>query len=323
MAPGLALSAILAIIADQIRRATGIAALNPVVVALALGILLKACISLPREVKPGIAFSVRPLLRAAIVLLGFQITVRQLIDVGPGALALAVVVVFTTMAATLAFGRWLRVDPVLSSLIGTGTGVCGASAIVAANQVVHGRESDVVYALGIITLCGTAAMLIDPLLAGLFGLDPRAYGIWTGASIHEVIQAIGAAAAGGPVATEVGTIVKLARVALLAPALLALGAYATRYIHVGDVGRAKVPVPWFALGFVIASMLTSSGLVPQAVLDAFRFLTPFMLSTSVAALGLATDLRALRDRGMRPLLLGVLSSVFIAVVGLLGTKLIG
>jgi uncharacterized integral membrane protein (TIGR00698 family) len=321
--PGLLLSAILAIIADQIRRATGIAALNPIVVALALGILLRACMSMPREVKAGIAFSVRPLLRAAIVLLGFQITVRQLIDVGPGALALAVVVVFSTMAATLALGRWLRVDPVLSSLIGTGTGVCGASAIVAANQVVHGRESDVVYALGIITLCGTAAMLIDPLLAGVFDLDPRAYGIWTGASIHEVIQAIGAAAAGGQVATEVGTIVKLARVALLAPALLALGAYATRYIHVGDVGRAKVPVPWFALGFLIASMVASSGLVAKPILDAFRFLTPFMLSTSVAALGLSTDLRALRDRGMRPLLLGVLSSVFIAVVGLLGTKLIG
>lgn len=190
--------------ADQIRRASGIAALNPVVVALALGILLRATITLPGRMKPGIAFSVRPLLRAAIVLLGLQITLRQLIDIGPGALVLAVVVVFTTLAATIALGRWLKVEPVLASLIGTGTAICGASAIVAANQVVRGRDEDVVYALAVITLCGTAAMMLDPTLTQVLALDARQYGLWTGTSIHEVIQAVGAAAAGGAVATEVG-----------------------------------------------------------------------------------------------------------------------
>lgn len=321
--PGLALSLVLALVADQIRRATGIAALNPVVVALALGILVRALLPLPAGVKPGISFAVRPLLRAAIVLLGLQITLRQLIDIGPGALALAVVAVFATLAVTIALGRWLKVDPVLSSLVGTGTAICGASAIVAANQVVHGRDEDVVYALAVITLCGTAAMLIEPALAGALALDGRQYGLWAGSSIHEVIQAVGAAAAGGQVATEVGTIAKLARVALLAPALLALGAFAARSLGTGAAGHARVPIPWFAVGFLACSLLASSGLVPKPALDAGRFTTPLMLGASVAALGLSTDLRAIRQRGVRPLLLGVLSSVFIAVLALAGVKLVG
>jgi uncharacterized integral membrane protein (TIGR00698 family) len=321
--PGLGLSFVLAVVADLIRRATGIAALNPVVVALALGILLRALLPLPGQLKPGISFSVRPLLRAAIVLLGLQITLKQLIDIGPGALVLALAAVATTLAATIALGRWLRVEPVLASLIGTGTAICGASAIVAANQVVHGRDEDVVYALAVITLCGTAAMLIDPVLAAPLGLDARAYGLWTGTSVHEVIQAVGAAAAGGPVATEVGTIAKLARVALLAPALLALGAFASRSLGTGPAGRAKVPIPWFAVGFLVASLVASSGLIPKPALDASRFVTPLMLGASVAALGLSTDLRAIRDRGARPLLLGILSSVFIAALALAGVKLLG
>lgn len=321
--PGAALCFAVAIVADGIRRASGIAALNPVVVALALGILLRATITLPGRIKPGIAFSVRPLLRAAIVLLGLQITLRQLIEIGPGALVLAVVVVFTTLAATIALGRWLKVEPVLASLIGTGTAICGASAIVAANQVVRGRDEDVVYALAVITLCGTAAMMLDPTLTEVLALDARQYGLWTGTSIHEVIQAVGAAAAGGAVATEVGTIAKLARVALLAPALLALGVFASRAAGTVRTGRLRVPVPWFAFGFVLCSLIASTGIVPKPLLDTGRFVTPLMLGTSVAALGLSTDLQALRDRGVRPLLLGVLSSAFIAVVALVGVKLIG
>lgn len=321
--PGLALSFLLALAADLIRRASGIAALNPVVVALALGILVRALLPLPGAVKPGISFSVRPLLRAAIVLLGLQITLRQLIDIGPGALALAAVAVFATLAATIALGRWLKVDPVLSSLIGTGTAICGASAIVAANQVVHGRDEDVVYGLAVITLCGTAMMLIEPALAGPLALDARQYGLWAGSSVHEVIQAVGAAAAGGPVATEVGTIAKLARVALLAPALLVLGAFAARALGTGPAGQARVPIPWFAVGFLVASLVASSGLLPKPALDLGRFLTPLMLGASVAALGLSTDLRAIRERGMRPLLLGILSSLFIAALALAGVKLIG
>lgn len=316
-APGLALSLAIAVASVAVRDASGIAALNPVVVALIAGIVLRRAIGSPPVLRAGIGFAVRPLLRAAIVLLGLQLTVWQLAAVGPGVIALAVVVVAVTLPATALLGRALGVSSNLSLLIGTGTAICGASAIVAANQVVRGRQEDVTYALGVITLCGTAALLIYPLLAVPLGLDARAYGVWAGASIHEVVQAVGAAAAGGPVATETGTVTKLARVLLLAPAILALGAWAGR-----GQGDAKVAVPWFAFGFLAMVGVTSTGLVPDWIGAASRFAVPIMLAASVAALGLNTDISAIRARGLAPLLLGVASTLLIAALGLAGAYMV-
>ncbi|WP_456307248.1 YeiH family protein [Paeniroseomonas aquatica] len=313
LAPGLATACAIALAATVLRNATGIAALNPVVLALAIGMAVRAMLGASPTLRPGIAFAVRPLLRAAIVLLGLGVTLGQLLDLGIGALALAVAVVACTLPFTIWLGGRLGVDQPLAQLIGAGTAICGASAIVAANQVARGRDEDVTYALAVITLCGTAAMLAYPALAAPLGLDARAYGLWAGASVHEVVQAVGAAAAGGP---QSGTVMKLARVVLLAPAVAALGLWA------GRGGGTKAPVPWFALGFLALVALRSTGLVPDILVDASRTLVPLMLATSVAALGLSTALGALRARGAAPLLLGVASTLFIALLGLAGVKVL-
>jgi len=320
LAPGLALAFVIAGVSILIRNATGIGALNPVVVALVLGIAAGAGLGPRPLLKPGIAYAVRPVLRAAIVLLGLQVTLGQLWSLGPAALALAVVVVALTLPFTIWLGSVLGVDRALSQLVGTGTAICGASAIVAANQVARGKDEDVTYALAVITLCGTASLIVFPFLAGPLGLDPRAYGLWSGAAIHEVVQAVGAAAAGGPEASQSGTVMKLARVFLLAPAVLALGWWVARSSG-GEAAGVKAPVPWFAFGFLGLVVLGSTGLVPSFAVDASRFIVPLMLAASVAALGLSTDLKALRARGAAPLLLGVASTLFIAVLALIGVKL--
>lgn len=316
LAPGLAAAFAIALASTGLRNATSIAALNPVVLALAIGMAARSVLGASPPLTPGIAFAVRPLLRAAIVLLGLSVTLGQLFGLGAGALGLAVLVVATTLPFTVWLGNRLGVDPPLAQLIGAGTAICGASAIVAANQVARGRDEDVTYALAVITLCGTAAMLIYPALAAPLGLDAHSYGLWAGASVHEVVQAVGAAAAGGPEAAQSGTVMKLARVFLLAPAVAALG------LWVGQSGGAKAPVPWFAFGFLGLVVLGSTGLVPGLVVDASRTIVPLMLATSVAALGLSTDLRALRARGGAPLILGVASTIFIAVLGLVGVVML-
>lgn len=321
LAPGLALCLGIAGVAIYIRNLTGIAALNPVVVALVVGVGLGAVIGRPAAIKPGISFSVRPLLRAAIVLLGLQVTLGLLADLGIGALVLALLVVGLTLPLTIWLGRMMGVDEKLAVLIGTGTAICGASAIVAANQVVRGEDEDVTYSLAVITLCGTVSLILFPYLGELMGMTGETYGIWAGSAIHEVVQAVGAAAAGGPDAAQSGTVMKLARVFLLAPAVVALGWWVARQHH-GDAGHAKAPVPWFAFGFLALVVLGSTGLVPKAAVDASRFLVPIMLAASVAALGLQTDLRALHRRGAAPLLLGIVSTLFIAVLALLGVSVI-
>ncbi|MFL1461132.1 YeiH family protein [Roseococcus sp. DSY-14] len=323
VAPGLLLCLLVAWGCIALRDATGVAALNPVVLALAAGIGIGAAVGRPASIKPGIAFAVRPLLRAAIVLLGLQVTLGQLAALGPGALALAVAVVAATLPFTIWLGRRLGVEPALAQLIGTGTAICGASAIVAANQVARGRDEDVTYALAVITLCGTAALILFPLLGDLLGMSGRAYGLWAGAAIHEVVQAVGAAAAGGAEAAQSGTVMKLARVFLLAPAVVALGWWVARQDRAAGQARVKAPVPWFAFGFLALVVLGSTGLVPAVAVEASRALVPLMLAASVAALGISTDLKALRARGARPLLLGVASTLFIAGLALLGVGLLG
>lgn len=322
LAPGLALAFAIAAISIAIRNATGIGALNPVVVALVLGIATGAALGPQPRIKPGISYAVRPVLRAAIVLLGLQVTLIELWQLGPGALVLAVIVVAATLPFTIWLGAVLGVDRALSQLIGTGTAICGASAIVAANQVARGKDEDVTYALAVITLCGTAALVIFPMLAEPLALDARAYGLWAGAAIHEVVQAVGAAAAGGPEASQSGTVMKLARVFLLAPAVLALGWWVARHGG-GEAGAVKAPVPWFAFGFLGLVVIGSTGVIPRIAVEASRFLVPLMLAASVAALGLSTDLKALRARGGAPLLLGVASTIFITLLALIGVKLIG
>lgn len=324
IAPGLALTLGVAALCIALRDASGIPALNPVVLALVIGIGIGVAAGRPAWMRPGIGFAVKPLLRAAIVLLGLQVTLGQLWSLGPGALALAVAVVALTLPFTLWLGARLGVDPALSQLIGTGTAICGASAIVAANQVARGKDEDVAYALAVITLCGTAALVLFPVLGEMLGLSPTAYGLWAGAAIHEVVQAVGAAAAGGPEAAQSGTVMKLARVFLLAPAVLALGWWVARSRRAaGEAGPVAAPVPWFAFGFLALVALGSAGAVPAAAVEASRILVPLMLAASVAALGVSTDLKALKRRGPRPLALGGAATLFITALALLGVALLG
>jgi len=324
LAPGVVVCFVIAAIAIWVRNLTGIAILNPVVVALVIGIAIRATMGLPAAWRPGTAYVVRPVLRAAIVILGLQVTLSQLLSIGPYALALAVAAVGLTMVFTIWLGARLGVDAPMAMLLGTGTGICGASAIVAANQVAGGKQEDVAYALAVITLCGTVSVITYPYLGQLMGLSSATYGLWAGASVHEVVQAVAAAGAWPDNnAVEIGTLTKLARVVLLAPAVIALGYWATR----GEKANAKAPVPWFAFGFIALVIL---GDIAQRILPDVqklavgfsKFVVPVMLSASVAALGLGTDLKALKDKGAAPLALGALSTLFIAILGLIGAKLI-
>jgi uncharacterized integral membrane protein (TIGR00698 family) len=258
-------------------------------------------------------------LRAAIVILGLQVTPGQLLHLGAGAQALAVAAFALTLTFTIWLGKRIGVSPELSQLIGAGTGICGASAIVAANQVVRGRQEDVAYALAVVTLFGTASLIAYPVFEAMLHLDARSFGLWAGSSIHEVVQAVGAAAAGGPEATEAGTITKLARVVLLAPAILGLG----WWVRKGGPSELKAPIPWFAFGFLLLVAVGGTGLVPPTAVRWSTVIVPIMMGAAVAALGLNTDLRALRARGLRPLLLGLGSTIFIALLGLFGALLAG
>lgn len=319
--PGVVLAAIVAASAFSMRELPGLGIFSPMILAVIVGIVFANLVGLPANTRAGIAFCQRTLLRFAIVLLGFQLTVTQLGAIGLGGVAIVASSLLATFCFTLGLGRLLGVERKLTELIAAGTSICGASAIVATNAVTGASDEDVAYAVASVTLFGTIAMLGYPLLAIPAGLDQHGFGLWAGASIHEIAQVIGAGFQVGPQAGEISTIAKLARVALLAPMVIALGIMAAR----GSAAEktAKPPMPWFVFAFVAVVALNSAVEVPAEAKSLIVFATTFMLSVGLAAMGLQTHIGKIRSRGLRPLLLALSAFVFIACFSLLLVKLAG
>ncbi|WJS86755.1 YeiH family protein [Paracoccus sp. TOH] len=311
--PGLGLTFAIAVAATAVQRVSGIPALSPLVVAMVLGMMLRNLLGTPAAARPGIAFSLRRVLRFAIVLLGFQLTLEQLRAVGLPGLA----VISMTLAATFVFTKWagraLGVEARLAELIAAGTSVCGASAVIATNTVTRGSDEDVAYAIACVTVFGSLSMLAMPVLGEMLAMGPAHYGIWVGATVHEVAQVVGTGFQHGAEAGQAATVAKLSRVIMLAPLILGLGALARRR---GGEAHGAAPTPWFVLGFVAVVLLNSALPLPEALQAEVVRLTAFLLTMALAAMGLETDIRKLRAKGIRPLALGALAWLFISTLGL-------
>lgn len=320
LVPGFALATLIAAAAYGVRLAPGFGSLSPMIVAIALGVVMGNLLGVPPEARPGLAFAMRRLLRFAVVLLGLQLTVSQVIAVGAGGIAAIAATLVATFLFTTRLGRMLGVDARLTQLIAAGTSICGASAVMATNTVTRGSDEDVTYAIACVTLFGTIAMIAYPLLPGLLHLDPLAYGLWTGASVHEIAQVVGASFAQGQAAGEFGTVAKLARVMMLAPVVIALGLVAAR--RAGGEAAGRAPTPWFVFGFAGLVTLNSLFNVPAEAKALAAPVTTFLLTVALAAMGVGADVSKLRARGFRPLLLGLCSFLFIACFSLAMVKLV-
>ena len=319
--PGLALTGTIAASAVAMRTLTGWAALSPLILSIVLGMAARNLLSVSPAFEPGIAFSLRRLLRLGIVLLGLQVTVGQVLSLGGTGLAMVALTLVASFVAIRAAGRLLSVEPALASLIAAGTSVCGASAVIAANTVVRGRQEHVAYAIACVTLFGCLSMFLYPLLAAPLTLDARAYGLWSGATIHEVAQVVAAAFQAGDAAGTFGTISKLARVVMLAPLIMVL-AFTMRARSLG-ASKASAPMPWFVLGFVAMILVNSAVDIPQELAGMLALANTFLLSMALAAMGLQTDIRKLRAEGWRPLALGAFGWLFISVFGFAMLRLFG
>lgn len=310
--PGVVLSVGIALL--SIFLPTGV--ISALFVAFAIGIAVSTTWEVQPVLKSGIRFSSKVLLRFGIVLLGFQVSMSDVYQVGWGGLFVILATLLSTFFVTKQLARLIGVEPQLAELIAVGTSVCGASAIVATNTVTRGSEEDAAYAIACITLFGTLAMLGLPFAARLLALEPASYGLWAGSTTHEVAQAVAAAFQGGDEAGQLGTIAKLGRVVMLAPLILVLGFVRRGAPAVdGDVSRAA-PMPWFVFGFLAVIAFNSVVTLPVELQEAAAWTSTLMLVSALAAMGLETDIRKLRSKGLRPLLLGALSWLFIAAVGL-------
>jgi uncharacterized integral membrane protein (TIGR00698 family) len=312
--PGLALTGLIAAAAFGLHALSPLGALSPLILSILLGMALKNSLGTPEAARPGIAFSLRRILRAGIVLMGLQLTLGQVAEVGAAGVALIAATLIATFLFTTWLGRVLGVEAGLAQLIAAGTSICGASAVIATNAVTRAGDEDVAYAVACVTVFGSLSMILYPPLAGLLPLGARGYGLWAGASIHEVAQVVAAGYQRGVEAGEFATVSKLTRVMMLAPVVIALGRTGLR--RGAGAGTQAAPVPWFVIGFLGMVLLASTGWLPEALRADAALGTRFLLAMALAAMGLETDIGKLRAQGLRPLLLGAAAWAFIAALGL-------
>lgn len=316
LTPGVLLAAGLAAAAFALRLLPGLAGVSVLMMAIVLGVVWRNAAGASPVAQPGIAFCLRTPLRFGIVLLGLQLTIADMLEVGVAGVLTIVTCVVATYAFTVSLGRLLGVDARLAQLIGAGTAICGAAAIMAVNAAVRDRDYGVAYAIGVVTLFGTCAMILYPVLGSLMSLSAHHYGLWVGASVHEVAQAVAAGFARGEAAGQFGTMAKLTRVIALAPMVLAL-AWTTRGTEIGlRRGSARAPVPWFVAGFLAMVAVASLGVISPAVQDDLMLITQIVLAIALAAVGLETDLRHVAAQGWRAITLGAAATVFLSGLSL-------
>jgi uncharacterized integral membrane protein (TIGR00698 family) len=346
--PGLGLAALLAVLATESARlgwlqANGISALT---VAIVFGMLVGNTFypRLAGSCARGVTFSKQTLLRLGIVLYGLRLTFQDIGQVGfAGVLTDGIVLCSTFLLSWWLGTRVLGLDRRSAMLIGAGSSICGAAAVMAAEPVVRGRAEQVTVAVSTVVVFGTLAIFLYPALYHLnlryqlIGLSPSAYGLYAGSTVHEVAQVVAAGRAVSEQAANTAVIAKMVRVMMLAPFLLVLSAYLSRVdqaeARVGTAGGAarasaggpggantaaagkaggssdsgdrprRIAIPWFALGFVAVAGLNSLALLPKPLVANVTDFDTGVLAMAMAALGLTTHASAIRSAGLKPLAL--------------------
>jgi uncharacterized integral membrane protein (TIGR00698 family) len=332
--PGLVLSAALAEVSMRLGaidwlQQHGMSALT---VAIVLGILVgnTAHPRIAAHSAAGVESAKRTLLRAGVILYGFRLTLSDVAHVGLTGMVVDALVLTSTFVLARVLGmRLFRLDPATSMLIGAGSAICGAAAVMATEPVVRARAEQVTVAVSTVVVFGTLAIFVYPALYGLnlhWRLLPTggtAFGVFAGSTIHEVAQVF---AAGRSISADVANtavITKMVRVMMLAPFLIALSTWlprgGAREYQVLSAGtpasgsRGRVSIPWFAFAFVGVVMFNSLGVLPSGVVAVAIEVDTFLLAMAMAALGVTTHARAIRQAGVKPLLLAGL--LFIWLIG--------
>lgn len=275
--------------------------------ALLIGLALNFLSADPR-LSSGLALASRTLLRLGIVLVGLRVTVGQIVGLGPLALLAVIVTVAATLGAGVLVARRLGFSAAFGVLGGGAVAICGASAAMAFASLLGERkigQAELTLTLVGISALSALAMFLYPIIAHHIGLNDTQAGFMLGAAIHDVAQSLGAGYSFSPGAGQTAAIVKLTRVALLAPAM----AVVAWFFRGGATGTRAPILPWFVIGFFALAGVNSTGIVPAIASDWAQRLATGMLACAVTATGMRSPMHALLGQGAKPLLVIVVATV--------------
>ncbi len=307
--------------------ATVLGHLVPVVGAPVLAIVGGIVISLIRQpstrVRPGLAFSSKIVLQGSIVVLGTGLSFHEVVTTGTSSLPVLLGSLAVALLGARLIGRWLSIDQDLRTLIGVGTGICGASAIAATDAVISASEADVSYAIATIFTFNVVAVLTFPTVGHLLSLSPGQFGLWAGTAINDLSSVVAASSVFGHGASSYAVVVKLTRTLMIIPISLGLAFWRSRQHRAGEVappkglkGKLGDILPLFILWFLAAVTLDTLGLIPASWHGALSNIAQVMITIALAAIGLSTNLRDIRRAGFKPLALGAVLWVLVALTSL-------
>lgn len=319
LAPGVGLCAIIAIAAYGIehleRTVFGRAWLEGLVVAILLGAVVRNLWRPSARFAQGIAFSARSLLEIAVVLIGANISAEAIFSAGWPLIAGIALVVALSMAASFAVCRILGLGPKLALLVAAGNSICGNSAIAAVAPVIEAEPSDVAVSVAFTAVLGVAVVLLLPLYAVAAQMHANAFGVLAGLTVYAVPQVLAATAPISSLSAQVGTFVKLVRVLMLGPLVLAIAVLHRRRSGACAGGWSHF-VPWFILGFLAMMAARSLGWLQPPVLGASSTLAQALTLLAMAGLGLGVDIWDVARAGPRVALAVVLSLLILAMLAL-------
>ncbi len=324
ISPGVALCLVVALGAIALARAeaawTGGVWLEPLVLAILLGTLIRTMWEPGALWKPGSSFCGKMLLEIAIVLLGASVSAQAVAASGIGLLLGIATAVDLAIFGGVLIGRAFGLPRRMGILVACGNAICGNSAIAAVAPVIGADAREVASAIAFTAVLGVVVVLSLPVIALWLHLSTMQSGVFAGLVVYAVPQVLAATTPLGPAAVQIGTLVKLVRVLMLGPVILVLSIISGK--RDGKIGFFKL-VPWFIIGFLVMMALRSFGALPTAILPPMAQVSTFFTIVSMAALGLATDLRAVAAAGPRVTATVTLSLMFLGVISLGLIRLIG
>lgn len=340
IAPGFALALAVAAVATVVGQYVPL--IGSAVPGAVIGTVIAIVVKPGARFAPGVKWASTFVLQCSVVLLGAQLSIAEAARVGVSSLPVMLGTLAICLAAAWLYGRLLGVPGDLRTLIGVGTGICGGSAIAAVSPVIEAASADVAYAISTIFLFNIAAVLVFPLLGHVLGMSQQSFGLFAGTAVNDTSSVVATATTYGTAATSHAVVVKLVRTLMIIPICMGLAALTARkqqHPSIATVPAAEVRhgaaagapalaaarmsprraaklVPWFLTGFVLVAAVNSCGIIPADAHSPLKHASVFLVSVALSAIGLSTNVAALRKAGARPLVIGALLWITVATASL-------
>jgi len=350
--PGLGLAIAVAAVATVVGQHVPL--VGSAVPGALIGAVIALVVKPGARLAPGVKYASTFLLQCSVVLLGTQLSIAEAARVGVASLPVMLGTLAVCLGAAWLYGRLLGIPRDLRTLIGVGTGICGGSAIAAVSPVIEASSTDVAYAISTIFLFNIAAVLVFPLIGHAIGMSQQSFGLFAGTAVNDTSSVVATATTYGAAAANHAIVVKLVRTLTIIPICLGLAALTARRqraaagcpdrrseaVTASGLASASVPVsalgsgpartgparmsplravrlvPWFLIGFVVAAGLNSAGVIPSGSHGSLQRVSVFLVAVALSAIGLSTNVPALRKAGPKPVLLGALLWITVAIASL-------